>query len=141
MPAWLEFHDSLLQSVDFAAATVSLQLNGYVHSWTQTAAGWKGVGLSQRVGIVIEGGDPQHINDTSLPLHISDGDLRVADHRFGNLVPLPFERRGSCVLQLVLESAETVVVSGENVRVETLDTGTVVEDLPISLLPDELRTR
>jgi hypothetical protein len=141
MPAWLEFHDSLLQSIEVTDAAVSLQLSGYIHSWTQTAAGWNGVGLSQRVEITIESSEPPPLADGALPLRISEGDLKAADQRYGNLAPVPLDLRGSCVLQLVLESAGTVIVSGQHVRVETLDAGTFIEDLPMSLLPDELRTR
>lgn len=132
---WLEFHDSTLAAVNHITTDVEVVLDAYVHRWDISGDTWRGTGWIQAVRILIRDVDVRAVAPM-LPMHISDGRLRVGAVTHDNLVPLPFDASDATSLWLQLTNADIVEYLGRGGRIDAVGEARFVEVLPADLRPD-----
>ena len=133
MPAWVEFHDSTLESASLGFDGVTLLFDAYVHRWERIDGRWVGTGWSQPVSISI--GGPAVGRDMVGPVEVDEGCLTIDESTDGGLVPLPLLRRGQVTLRVGLCTGERLEFAGRGVRVESQGEATFVEELPEDMRP------
>ncbi len=115
----LEFHDSDLLGVCQEGDSVVLELDGYVYQTEKVNGRLVDSGWMQPLRIVISNAKVKQSRRGNYRC-IADGELRLGDRVFSNLVPLPFEGIGASELTLEI-MGEKLIVVGDSVKIE--DTG------------------
>ncbi|HSY48809.1 MAG TPA: hypothetical protein VLC46_08365 [Thermoanaerobaculia bacterium] len=124
----IEFHDSVLARVDRDGHQVRLLFGpAYVHRSSGEPALDSGTGWLADTELTIDTSLGCNLR-SKLPCGICDGYLRVGDHEFENVVPLPFESRSEVLLTIELTSGEVVKVSGKRVLIRVIGAYQFVED-------------
>ncbi len=132
MPALLnssiEIHDSVLTAVETRAKQVKLALEAYIHKSSGIPGVDPGTGWIQNVVLTIEDGTLEGSFE-KLPWDLSDGELKIGDEVFENLIPIPLDRRAPVELALMAQrTGDTVRVRGSRIQLELLGRPEYVED-------------
>jgi hypothetical protein len=129
LKAALELHDSRLDRIDLVDGDAIIHFpHAYIHKSSGTPGKDPGTGWSQEAQLVLASATYSGILP-SLPTTISDGYLEVGSIRH-ELIPLPFSRRGTATLALVLSDGTRFEVSGEKPVVELVGVAKYLENFP-----------
>jgi hypothetical protein len=133
----MEWHDSTLMRVERKAENLSVLLRpAYVHKWAAIDGKWVGEGHVQDVDVIVQNGE----SSDSLPKHgtqISDAELWISGREVIELLPIGYNAGGSLSLKIVLETGETLAITGTEISIKSVGEPRFVESLPIDYAPKE----
>jgi hypothetical protein len=116
----IELHDSELSAVNIQDGQILLEFRpAYVHESSGTPGVDPGRGGWQDVDVVVR--RPTDLGRfVNLPIDVSGGSLTVESERWSNVVPLPLDRNGTVVFELLLASGETLTLHGGGISVSAV---------------------
>jgi hypothetical protein len=120
----VEFHDSSVERLRSAGRDAVLEMTVYVHGSTGRPGVDAGTGWYQDAEVIVSDAVLGQVPAPSdWPLDLYDGAITVDRERFGNVVPLPFDRTGQATVEMELkDDARQFVVSGSRVRINLTGT-------------------
>ena len=120
-----EMHDSTLAATSWEGADLVLSLTAYLHVSDGDPGRAAGTGWTQQAELRL--GAATLVAVPTEPLWISDGQIRVRDHTFDNLLPLPFVHEGP--VEIRFQGPEGVFhATGTGVVITLLGEPAFVED-------------
>jgi hypothetical protein len=107
----IELHDSRIESILQVGTQFVVLLRAYVHQSEGHPGFDAGSGWIQAIALIFNAGAKEGIFP-DFPADIWDGRLRIGSEQQQSLIPIPFHQAGEAVLELRLENAETIRISG-----------------------------
>ena len=128
--AAIEFHDSILERVEYEGETVVAVLTAYVHRSAGTPGVDAGTGWSQTLQLRFERGRAGGSLD-KLPMALLGGYLETTVEQFDNLLPLPFKRVGSVSVELHAWNDQEIDIEGDSVEAVLVGEARYIEDIAV----------
>jgi hypothetical protein len=124
----IEFHDSVLARIERSGDEIRLLFRlAYVHRSSGEPGLHAGTGWTVDVELILFSAHGPSIAP-NLPYDVWDGDLRVDDSAFSNVVPLPLELSGNVSLRIELNSGQVVEATGTRAQLLVVGPYTFVEE-------------
>ena len=128
--AAIEFHDSILERVEYEGETVVAVFTAYVHRSAGTPGVDAGTGWSQTLQLKFERGRAGGSLD-KLPIALLGGYLEATVEQFNNLLPLPFRRVGSVSVELLGWNDQEIDIEGDSVEAVLVGEARYIEDIAV----------
>ena len=124
----IELHDSELSAVSFSDGSAVVSLSpAYLHRSSGVPGSDAGSGWSQPATLTFAGTSPVSL-PAKLPAWVSDGLLRIGDTVHKNLIPASGCFEGAVEFSIVLVTAETLTIRGQQVTIQLHGEPSYIED-------------
>ena len=124
----LEFHDSRVSEISRHSDAIVIKFqNAYIHSSYGEPGITDGQGWSQEIEITLS--HARILNHPEIiPAQLADGRISIDQQSFENLIPLPIQRSGLVLMELITEHSEVLRVQSASIESREIGAACFVED-------------